>query len=142
MKLKAIGTASTGYSWCMHLGSQGELGEMFAVSLPDAVGCGFRAFLNLPAYYPADVARCFGPFVDLLLTRVVERKKPPMRVAANVLILFIKTGCGGLQPSQLARSHCRINAVSTHRDAAAEQTNGVRCAPGSLRAEAIPSMHA
>ena len=95
MKLKAIGTASTGYSWCMHLGSQGELGEMFAVSLPDAVGCGFRAFLNLPAYYPADVARCFGPFVDLLLTRAVERKRPPCVAPRKVLIRIVKFGCGG-----------------------------------------------
>ena len=37
--------------------------------LPSALFCGFRAFLVLPVYYPADLARCFGPFVDLLLTR-------------------------------------------------------------------------
>lgn len=79
----------------MHLGSQGELGEMFAVSLPDAVGCGFRAFLNLPAYYPADVARCFGPFVDLLLTRAEQCKEPPLGAAINLLRLLYKTGCGG-----------------------------------------------
>jgi hypothetical protein len=79
----------------MHLGSQGELGEMFAVSLPDAVGCGFRAFLILPAHYPTDLARSFGPFVDLLLTRVGERKKPPLGAAANLLSSLSKTGCGG-----------------------------------------------
>jgi hypothetical protein len=42
-----------------------------------AVRCGFRAFLILRAYYPTDLARGFGPFVDLLLTRAFERKKPP-----------------------------------------------------------------
>lgn len=49
--------------------------------LPTSARCGFSAFLIRPAYYPTDLARCFGPFVDLLLTRGLERKKPPVRAA-------------------------------------------------------------
>ena len=48
--------------------------------------CGFRPFSILPAYYPTDLARCFRPFVDLLLTRGLERKKPPEREAHKLLI--------------------------------------------------------
>jgi hypothetical protein len=47
---------------------------------------GFRAFLILPTYYPADFARGFGPFVDLLLTRRGARKKPPVGAALKLLI--------------------------------------------------------
>ena len=63
---------------------------------------GFRAVCVLHGYYPADFARGFRPFVDLLLTRRWERKKPPRRAAANVLICIVKTGCGGAQPTILA----------------------------------------
>jgi len=37
-------------------------------------------------YYPADLARCFRPFVDLLLTRGLERKKPPLGAALKHLM--------------------------------------------------------
>lgn len=57
--------------------------------------CGFRAFRVLRAYYPADLVRGIRPFVDLLLTRVGERKKPPGRAARNVLICNGNFGCGG-----------------------------------------------
>jgi hypothetical protein len=44
--------------------------------LTSALFCGFRGFLILPASYPTDLARGFGPFVDLLLTRREDSKKP------------------------------------------------------------------
>jgi hypothetical protein len=43
--------------------------------LLNALFCGFRGFLILPGYYPTDLSRGIRPFVDLLLTRRVERKK-------------------------------------------------------------------
>jgi hypothetical protein len=52
----------------------------------NAVRCGFRALLLLPGHYPADLARGFGPFVDLLLTRRVERKKPHQMAGRMSLI--------------------------------------------------------
>jgi hypothetical protein len=54
--------------------------------LPSAVDSGFRAVCVQPGHYPADLARRFGPFVDLLLTRSLERKKPPGGAARNVLM--------------------------------------------------------
>ncbi len=54
-------------------------------SLLSALFCRFRAFLILRAYYLPDLARRFRLFVDLLLTCVGERKKPPLRAAVNVL---------------------------------------------------------
>ena len=54
--------------------------------LLDALWCGFRAFGVLLAPYPADFARGFGPFVDLLLTWKIQRKKPPGRAAIKLLI--------------------------------------------------------
>lgn len=41
-----------------------------------AVCCGFRALRFLPAYHPTDLARGIRPFVDLLLTRREDSKKP------------------------------------------------------------------
>jgi hypothetical protein len=61
----------------------------------DALFCGFRAVCVLRGYYPPDLARSFRPFVDLLLTRGLERKKPPCGAAANLLRSFIDLGCGG-----------------------------------------------
>ncbi len=40
----------------------------------------------LRACYPADLAHGIRPFVDLLLTRGLERKKPPAREALKLLI--------------------------------------------------------
>lgn len=66
------------------------------------VVCGFGAFLILPGYYPTVFARGFGPFVDLLLTRGEERKKPHHLAGRMSLILLLETGCGGTQPTILA----------------------------------------
>lgn len=44
---------------------------------------------------PPVFARGFGPIVDLLLTCGLERKKPPVRAARNVLICITNFGCGG-----------------------------------------------
>jgi hypothetical protein len=63
--------------------------------LPSAFCCGFRAFLILPCHYPTDLTRRFRPFVDLLLTRGLERKKPPLRAALKLLIYLGNFGCGG-----------------------------------------------
>lgn len=63
--------------------------------LPSAVFCGFRALRVLSASFPPDLARGIRPFVDLLLTRRGERKKPPGRTARNVLICNANFGCGG-----------------------------------------------
>jgi len=57
--------------------------------------CGFRAFLILLGYYPPDLARSFGPFVDLLLTRAGERKKPRLVAGRMCLITLQDFGCGG-----------------------------------------------
>ena len=64
-------------------------------SLPSAFFCSFGAFLILRGYYPSDLARRFRPFVDLLLTRGGERKKPPMWAALKRLIYLGIFGCGG-----------------------------------------------
>ena len=61
----------------------------------DALFCGFRAFLILLVYYPADLARCFRPFVDLLLTRRGDSKKPRCLAGRKALISLIDFGCGG-----------------------------------------------
>jgi hypothetical protein len=66
------------------------------------VFCGSRALLILPGHYPTGIARGIRPFVDLLLTRRVERKKPPGWAALKLLILLGKSGCGGAQPTILA----------------------------------------
>ena len=60
-----------------------------------AFDCGFRAFLILLAPYPTGIARRFCPFVDLLLTRGEERKKPPLGAALRRLICIGIFGCGG-----------------------------------------------
>lgn len=57
--------------------------------------CGFRAFLSLPAYYPTGIARGIRPFVDLLLTRAVERRKPRLAAGRMCLISLLDFGCGG-----------------------------------------------
>jgi hypothetical protein len=49
---------------------------------------GFRAFLMLLGYYPAVFARCFRPFVDLLLTRRSDSKKPHL-VAWRKALMFL-----------------------------------------------------
>ncbi|NGQ92448.1 hypothetical protein G5V65_16250 [Rhodobacter sp. HX-7-19] len=61
----------------------------------NAFVCGLRAFLILPTYYPADFARGFGPFVDLLLTRRGDSKKPRGEAGRKALFSFVETGCGG-----------------------------------------------
>lgn len=48
--------------------------------------CGFRAFLSLPAYYPTGIARGIRPFVDLLLTRRSDSKKPHQMEGRKALI--------------------------------------------------------
>jgi hypothetical protein len=93
--LEAVRTAPTVNSWCEHLRSQRQLGEMFAIPLLKAVGCGFRAFLILPAYDPADLARGIRPFVDLLLTRRWDSKKPHQMAGRKALIQREYFGCGG-----------------------------------------------
>ena len=54
--------------------------------LSSASFCGFRAFLVQPGYYPTDLARGIRPFVDLLLTRGGERKKPRGEAGRKALI--------------------------------------------------------
>jgi hypothetical protein len=64
-------------SWSVLDGDRCKLfGAMGLVILPSAFFCGFRVFLILLRYYPADLARGFGLFVDLLLTRGLDSKKP------------------------------------------------------------------
>ena len=63
--------------------------------LPSAFFCSFRAFLILWAYYLTGIARGFRPFVDLLLTRCWESKKPPVGAARKMLIYLDFFGCGG-----------------------------------------------
>lgn len=70
-------------------------GQKRHLILLSAACCGFRASPILPCYYPADFARGFGPFVDLLLTRAEERKKPPVGAALKLLIYVGNFGCGG-----------------------------------------------
>jgi hypothetical protein len=50
--------------------------------------------LILLAYYPTGIARGFGPFVDLLLTRGLDSKKPHQMVGRKALILRQDFGCG------------------------------------------------
>lgn len=64
-------------------------------SLLSALFCGFSAFLLLRAYYPADLARGFRPFVDLLLTWALDSKKPRDEAGRMFLIKLGNFGCGG-----------------------------------------------
>ncbi|WP_203232283.1 hypothetical protein, partial [Gemmobacter caeruleus] len=57
--------------------------------------CGFRALLILPDPYPTDLARGFRPFVDLLLTRSSDSKKPRWMAGRMWLITLRDFGCGG-----------------------------------------------
>lgn len=57
--------------------------------------CGFRAVLILPGYYPTGIARGIRPFVDLLLTRRSDSKKPRWMAGRKTLICIVKSGCGG-----------------------------------------------
>lgn len=62
---------------CLHNGDGWQaFKDLGPRSLPSAFFCGFRALLIPSGYYPTDLARSFGPFVDLLLTCRMERKKP------------------------------------------------------------------
>ncbi len=70
-------------------------GAEYTPFLPSAFFCGFRAVRVMPAPYPTGIARGFGPFVDLLLTRAEQCKEPPLGAAINLLRLLYKTGCGG-----------------------------------------------
>lgn len=70
-------------------------GQKRHLILLSAVCCGFRALLILPAYYPADLARCFRPFVDLLLTRRLDSKRPHQMAGRKALITLLYFGCGG-----------------------------------------------
>lgn len=63
--------------------------------LPSGFFCGFRAILILWAYYPADLARSFGPIVDLLLTCREDSKKPHHLAGRMSLIMLEYFGCGG-----------------------------------------------
>ena len=63
-----------------------------------ALRCGFRAFHVLRGYYPAGIARRFRPFVDLLLTRRLDSKKPRGEAGHKRLILIQDFGCGSLTP--------------------------------------------
>jgi hypothetical protein len=63
--------------------------------LPSAFDCGFGAVLIRRGHYPTGIARCFRPFVDLLLTRRAERKKSPQRAALKRLFSLQDFGCGG-----------------------------------------------
>jgi hypothetical protein len=56
--------------------------------------CGFRAVCVLRAYYPTGIARGFGPFVDLLLTRGLDSKKPRWLAGRKALMLLEDFGCG------------------------------------------------
>ena len=69
--------------------------ERMAAAQSIALFCGFRAFLILRGHYPPVFARGIHPFVDLLLTRRWERKRPPLGAALERLFSLYKTGCGG-----------------------------------------------
>ncbi|WP_395543813.1 hypothetical protein, partial [Neotabrizicola sp. sgz301269] len=60
----------------------------------NALFCGFRAFLSLPAYYLTGITRRFRPFVDLLLTRRLDSKKPRWMAGRKALICIVLFGCG------------------------------------------------
>ncbi len=68
-----------------------EIGGVFAPCLLGAQRQAMKPACGLLAFPPgvrcnAYVARGFGPFVDLLLTRRLDSKKPPAREALKLLI--------------------------------------------------------
>ena len=68
--------------------------------LSDAFFCSFRAVCVQPGHYPADLARRFRPFVDLLLTRRLDSKKPRLVAGRKALILLrILVAGAGFEPA-------------------------------------------
>jgi hypothetical protein len=63
---------------------------------------GFGVACVLLASYPTGIARCFRPFVDLLLTRREDSKKPHHLAGRKALIRIAKFGCGGRMPTMVA----------------------------------------